>query len=195
MPADALQKRYKNKTKLFGKNNEEGKAKFTSKYRCQQQNTAKRRNNIRFHSINFPIRSRKADLKRPSHVTGKRRKVKPVQEHNFDDDANVFNISGIGETGFECNYCDETFLNKSTLRRHEVYTHSEARPFGCASCGKKFKRKSHLSEHQITHSDDRPLKCALCHRSFKRRSNFRAHQRQHHSGQALVKPEFTEDII
>ncbi|CAG0910399.1 unnamed protein product, partial [Cyprideis torosa] len=38
--------------------------------------------------------------------------------------------------------------------------------YDCAVCGKQFKQRSHLNEHERVHTGQRPYSCEWCSRSF-----------------------------
>ena len=49
----------------------------------------------------------------------------------------------------ECQICGKEVLK---LIRH-MKVHYELKPFKCENCGKEFKRKQNLTEHQIIHTE------------------------------------------
>ncbi|NWX19307.1 ZN581 protein, partial [Aegotheles bennettii] len=58
--------------------------------------------------------------------------------------------------------------------------HSELKPHVCPSCGKAFKRPSHLERHKFTHGTPRkPHGCPLCPRRFRDAAELGHHQRVH----------------
>ncbi|XP_069683595.1 zinc finger protein ZFP2-like isoform X2 [Periplaneta americana] len=75
---------------------------------------------------------------------------------------------------------DESQLNVSSKKLaqenncHEVVD-GEAVPFKCNICGKRYKRRWHLSEHGRTHSK-KCLKCSACPETFTTRYHLRRHQ-------------------
>ena len=62
---------------------------------------------------------------------------------------------------------------------------TEARPFTCATCEKKFKRKQHLQVHETicTGYDKiaRPFQCAHCDSSFRLKHHLQNHVKAKHS--------------
>ncbi|KFZ45373.1 Zinc finger protein 581, partial [Antrostomus carolinensis] len=49
----------------------------------------------------------------------------------------------------------------------------------CPSCGKAFKRTSHLQRHRYTHLVRKPHQCPLCPRRFRDPGELIHHQRVH----------------
>lgn len=56
---------------------------------------------------------------------------------------------------------------------------AQARPFGCATCGKAFKRAWELLSHEVVHTAARPFRCGLCAAAFKRHSDCKSHRLVH----------------
>ncbi|XP_050053805.1 zinc finger protein 501-like isoform X1 [Aphis gossypii] len=59
---------------------------------------------------------------------------------------------------------------------------SNQRLFKCGSCGKNFKKKATLMQHELIHADSSPFVCVHCKRSFKQRATLNLHL-QNHSGE------------
>ncbi|XP_076050668.1 uncharacterized protein LOC143031107 isoform X12 [Oratosquilla oratoria] len=51
----------------------------------------------------------------------------------------------------------------------------EWRPYTCRFCGKKFKRKDHLVDHERIHTGEKPFKCQYCGKGFVQRTNCKNH--------------------
>lgn len=49
------------------------------------------------------------------------------------------------------------------------------RPFCCSFCGKRFKRKDHLRDHERLHTGERPYACPHCGKDFVQRCNWNIH--------------------
>ena len=55
-----------------------------------------------------------------------------------------------------CEICSKTFKKKRLLTVHKERVHENRRPFKCDECGKAFKIKNNLIEHQATHTGIKP---------------------------------------
>ncbi|XP_059608058.1 myeloid zinc finger 1 [Phlebotomus argentipes] len=79
---------------------------------------------------------------------------------------------------FKCLTCGKDFKQKSTLLQHERI-HTDSRPYGCPECGKRFRQQSHLTQHLRIHANEKPYSCAYCPRSFRQRAILNQHLRIH----------------
>ena len=60
-----------------------------------------------------------------------------------------------------CEICSKTFKKKRLLTVHKERVHENRRPFKCDECGKAFKIKNNLIEHQATHTGIKPYQVIL----------------------------------
>ena len=58
-------------------------------------------------------------------------------------------------------------------------THTNARPFKCATCKKAFKTKHVLTVHENTHSNTKNFSCPVCAKTFKNAGGLREHAKRH----------------
>lgn len=87
--------------------------------------------------------------------------------------------SGSGDSRmFKCLACGKDFRQKSTLLQHERI-HTDSRPFACVDCGKRFRQQSHLTQHLRIHANEKPFACLYCDRTFRQRAILNQHMRIH----------------
>ncbi|XP_077186439.1 uncharacterized protein LOC143833952 [Paroedura picta] len=77
-----------------------------------------------------------------------------------------------------CPDCGKCFRCKAELTEHQRL-HSGEKPFACPDCGKSFYRRNVLLAHQGIHTEDKPFNCQYCGKSFYNRSQLIAHERTH----------------
>lgn len=79
---------------------------------------------------------------------------------------------------FKCLSCGKDFKQKATLMQHERI-HTDSRPFVCSECGKRFRQQSHLTQHVRIHANEKPFVCVYCERTFRQRAILNQHLRIH----------------
>ncbi|XP_059815644.1 E3 ubiquitin-protein ligase ZFP91-like [Hypanus sabinus] len=77
--------------------------------------------------------------------------------------------------------CGKIVSNPQYLKRHMKYQHQLQRTFACShpSCGRIFRFKTQMEEHEKLHSDQRNYICEFCGRAFKTDKNLVVHRRIH----------------
>lgn len=75
---------------------------------------------------------------------------------------------------FKCTTCGKDFKQKVALQQHERI-HTDSRPYGCSECGKTFRQQSHLDQHLRIHSNEKPFACTVCFRTFRQRAILNQH--------------------
>lgn len=70
-------------------------------------------------------------------------------------------------------------LHHSSPGSHKSHKNSDLRLFKCLTCGKDFKQKSTLLQHERIHTDQRPFPCHECGKRFRQQSHLTQHLRIH----------------
>lgn len=74
---------------------------------------------------------------------------------------------------YSCENCQLEFTTKGALTQHnEVH---RKKKFECSVCGKLFRRKFNLIQHERVHSNEKPYACTECNRKFAYKCNLKDH--------------------
>jgi len=80
---------------------------------------------------------------------------------------------------FLCHICSMGLKSRQDLVRHVQYVHSDARPFVCDKCPKRFKRKADLGIHEQSHNTLLSFSCEHCGKAFNQKRALRTHIQTH----------------
>jgi KRAB domain-containing zinc finger protein len=80
----------------------------------------------------------------------------------------------------KCDECDYSTKRKDALNVHKKRMHSNAKPFSCEICEKKFKAKAHVQVHQSVHTTTKNFECKICGKMFGTQSNLKQHEKGVH---------------
>ncbi|XP_065088440.1 zinc finger protein 567-like [Ochlerotatus camptorhynchus] len=88
---------------------------------------------------------------------------------------------------FKCTFCGKGFRKKHILQEHQlIHNKSELRPFKCHICSIAFTRKDLLDFHVKDHLGEKPFKCTQCTASYIYERDLRRHNRAKHEGLTFV---------
>lgn len=106
--------------------------------------------------------------------------MKHVQMHRINEHMRKEHT---GERVFQCEYCDELFLTKKSLKCHQVH-HPGAVPFKCHNCKGRFMTEERFKIHEIYCSTRDRYECHLCKYTRVQLSfeGLRLHMRKHTGG-------------
>ena len=65
-----------------------------------------------------------------------------------------------------CSQCGKSFKYRWSLSNHEVLHRREPQSYGCSQCGRQFTSRHDLCRHDKTHSGEKPFSCDLCQMRF-----------------------------
>ena len=83
------------------------------------------------------------------------------------------------EKSFSCPVCMMNLTFSYELKAHMKSNHPDARPFICQNCGKGFKHKANLTDHERIHTGERRHQCPECPKKFQTGSNLKTHMLVH----------------
>ncbi|XP_046987631.1 uncharacterized protein LOC124590782 isoform X1 [Schistocerca americana] len=79
-----------------------------------------------------------------------------------------------------CRYCDKTFLNRDSLKIHEL-KHTQGQPHSCPLCNKAFVKEHQLRNHIKRLHAGQILSCPFCPLTFRHRSSLSRHLERRHA--------------
>jgi hypothetical protein len=113
--------------------------------------------------------------------------IADLDSPDFADETNPCSPSEQGRSGsFNCEECMKSFSSPGKLRQHE-YSHTGETPFECSvpGCEKKFTSKFKLKRHILIHSQYKTFSCDTCGRAFRRKDHLKNHEKVHDPGKTI----------
>ncbi|KAL1402474.1 hypothetical protein pipiens_006081 [Culex pipiens pipiens] len=86
----------------------------------------------------------------------------------------------------ECETCGKKFKTKKSLKNHQT-VHLNEWNYPCGECGKMLKTAASLSVHRRIHMEVKPFSCAVCGQGFTLKSLVERHMQKCHAEVVLVK--------
>ena len=85
---------------------------------------------------------------------------------------------------FKCNFCDQKFNTKNSLKIHTREIHEKIKDFQCEICELAFSRKSLYSKHMESHDEtqkytNQSYRCNLCEKVFSSEFKLKKHTSAH----------------
>ena len=80
-----------------------------------------------------------------------------------------------------CELCHKTMSCASVFKAH-LLIHEGVKPHSCSTCGKSFRKKNHLKEHEEIHKGDtrkRDFECTVCQKRFFQAKILKSHMVTH----------------
>ncbi|XP_026325540.1 zinc finger and SCAN domain-containing protein 12-like [Hyposmocoma kahamanoa] len=94
------------------------------------------------------------------------------------------NYQHMGKTQHKCPVCSKALATRRCITRHVRRAHhgvkENARDKICQQCGKAFRDKKGLREHEFIHTGERPLSCEICGRTFRQTASLYTHRKRVH---------------
>lgn len=79
---------------------------------------------------------------------------------------------------FKCRSCGKYFKQKVKLAQHERI-HIGPKSFMCIYCGRNFRLQTRLNTHLRIHTEEKPYKCLQCGKNFKKKDYLDRHTKIH----------------
>ncbi|XP_063631251.1 zinc finger protein 14-like [Cydia splendana] len=106
------------------------------------------------------------------------------------------NYQHIGQTQHKCPVCGKALATRRCITRHVRRAHhglkEGPRDKVCQQCGKAFRDKKGLREHEFIHTGERPLSCELCGCTFRQSASLYTHKKRVHK---ICPPRRTVNVV
>ena len=79
---------------------------------------------------------------------------------------------------YDCFRCGLKFTQEKALKRHELFTHTNANSYKCLICARVFIRPYYLQQHMKIHDGILPFRCLTCQKLFRKQSILYKHTRE-----------------
>ena len=108
---------------------------------------------------------------------------KHMECHNI-----AFDETGAEKKLFPCDQCDQSYATSTRLYTHVKTVHKTS-SLVCTVCGKGFRFKGKLREHEAQHTGEPLFKCTICHEGFFQRRQYSHHIRIHNNDRRYPCPQ------
>lgn len=101
-------------------------------------------------------------------------------------------------SNFQCRGCEQKFPNWRSRVAHEAKIHNIGFKFSCSSCGKKFYRSDHFTDHKKSCNkivEEKFFSCSICLFTFQREETYKKHLQTAHVGANETDTQFAEKAV
>ena len=103
--------------------------------------------------------------------------------------------NSLSNQGIECEKCGKLFKRKEYLKNHQNVIHGKGRTFFCEECGKVFKTRVAYDIHHRSHTSERPYQCGKCAKNYKSSSSLNQHVRLYHKTVVNLKYDVCDNLF